>query len=150
MKLTTHLQLEMRSRQCGATHPLPICHHGVVLNYLRTGTTLPYFTCISILNQWDAIFAYQPHKIWVHWTCNITKQLSMYWCLWNFWNNKWNNTIIRQKETGLYKVTELHTSIQNCSVSYKKISKSLTAELKCLRSEKIMSQDMRKEMNIHS
>jgi hypothetical protein len=31
MKLTTHLQLVLRLRTCGATSPLPIHLHGVVL-----------------------------------------------------------------------------------------------------------------------
>jgi hypothetical protein len=42
VKLTTHLQLVPRSRKCGSTCPLPIRVHGVVVNYLSTGTTLPY------------------------------------------------------------------------------------------------------------
>jgi hypothetical protein len=40
-KLTTHLQLVLRSRNCGSVHPLPIRLHGVVLDQLSTGTTLP-------------------------------------------------------------------------------------------------------------
>jgi hypothetical protein len=39
VKLTTHLQLVPRSRKCGYIHPPPIRLHGVVLNYLSTGTT---------------------------------------------------------------------------------------------------------------
>jgi hypothetical protein len=42
VKLTTHLQLVPRSRKYGSIHPLPICFHGVVLNYLSTGTTLTF------------------------------------------------------------------------------------------------------------
>jgi hypothetical protein len=42
VKLTTHLQLVPRSRKCGSIHPLHIRLHGVVLNSLNTGTTLPY------------------------------------------------------------------------------------------------------------
>jgi hypothetical protein len=34
------VQLVPRWRKCGSTHPLPIRLHGVVLNYLSTGTTL--------------------------------------------------------------------------------------------------------------
>jgi hypothetical protein len=41
VKLTTHLQLVSKSRKCGSIHPLSIRLHGVVLNYLSTGTTLP-------------------------------------------------------------------------------------------------------------
>jgi hypothetical protein len=41
VKLTTHLQLVPRSRKCGSIHPLPIRLHGVVLNWLSTGTTSP-------------------------------------------------------------------------------------------------------------
>jgi hypothetical protein len=44
VKLTVHLQLVPRSRKCGSIHPLPIRLHGVVLSYLSTGTTLPFFT----------------------------------------------------------------------------------------------------------
>jgi hypothetical protein len=40
---TTHLQLVPRSRKCGSIHPLPIRLHGVVLNSLSTGTTLPSY-----------------------------------------------------------------------------------------------------------
>jgi hypothetical protein len=32
VKLTTHLQLVLRSRKCGSIHPHPIHLHGVVLN----------------------------------------------------------------------------------------------------------------------
>jgi hypothetical protein len=32
VKLTTHLQLVLRSKKCGSIHPLPICLHGTVLN----------------------------------------------------------------------------------------------------------------------
>jgi hypothetical protein len=43
VKLTTHLQLVLRSRKCGSIHLLPLCLHGIVLNYLTTVTTLPFF-----------------------------------------------------------------------------------------------------------
>jgi hypothetical protein len=36
-----NLQLVPRSRKCGSIHPLPIRLHGVVLNWLSTGITLP-------------------------------------------------------------------------------------------------------------
>jgi hypothetical protein len=42
MKLTIHLQQVLRSRKCG---PIQLSHtylHDVVLNYLSTGTALPY------------------------------------------------------------------------------------------------------------
>jgi hypothetical protein len=46
VKLTTHLHLAPRSRKCGSTHPLTICFHGVVLNYLSTGNILTFtFAC---------------------------------------------------------------------------------------------------------
>jgi hypothetical protein len=39
VKLTTHLHLVLRSRKPGSIHP----HlHGIVLNYLSIGTTLPF------------------------------------------------------------------------------------------------------------
>jgi hypothetical protein len=41
-KFTTYLQLVPRSRKRGSILPLPIRHHGVMLNYLSTGTTLPF------------------------------------------------------------------------------------------------------------
>jgi hypothetical protein len=39
VKLTTHLQLEPRSRKRESILPLP---HGIVLNWLSTGTSLPF------------------------------------------------------------------------------------------------------------
>jgi hypothetical protein len=41
VKLTTHFQLVPRSWKDESIHPLLICLHGVVLNSLSTGTTLP-------------------------------------------------------------------------------------------------------------
>jgi hypothetical protein len=49
VKLNTHLQLVPRSRKCGSIHPLPIRLHGVVLNYLSIGTTLPFLPLISVV-----------------------------------------------------------------------------------------------------
>jgi hypothetical protein len=40
VKLTTHLQLVLRSRILGSTYPFLIRIHGVVLNQLSIGTTL--------------------------------------------------------------------------------------------------------------
>jgi hypothetical protein len=56
MKLTTHLQLVLRSRKCGSIHPLPMCLHGIVLSYLGSGTTSPFFHmlmsgCVYVRNQ---------------------------------------------------------------------------------------------------
>jgi hypothetical protein len=43
VKLTTHFQLVPRSRYCGYIYiHSPIRLQGIVLNYLSTGTTLPY------------------------------------------------------------------------------------------------------------
>jgi hypothetical protein len=39
--LATHLQIVPRPRKYGSIHPLLICFHGVVFNYLSTGATLP-------------------------------------------------------------------------------------------------------------
>jgi hypothetical protein len=40
------LQLVPTSRMCGSVRPLPILIHGIVLNSLNTGTSLPHFTFI--------------------------------------------------------------------------------------------------------
>jgi hypothetical protein len=42
VKMTTHLQLVPRSRKRGSIHPFRQRLHGVVLNCLNTGTTLPF------------------------------------------------------------------------------------------------------------
>jgi hypothetical protein len=49
LKLTTHLELVPRSRKCGSAHPLPMQLHGVVLNYLSTGTNLPLLLTLSVM-----------------------------------------------------------------------------------------------------
>jgi hypothetical protein len=57
MKLTTYLQLVPRLRRCGFVHPLPMCLHGIVLNYLSVGTTLPLPPCHwawRLSTQWPA------------------------------------------------------------------------------------------------
>jgi hypothetical protein len=41
VKLTTHLQPVPRSRNHGTVHPFPIHLHGVLLNGLSKGTSLP-------------------------------------------------------------------------------------------------------------
>jgi hypothetical protein len=43
VKLSTYLQLMPRSKKRGSRHPLHISLHGIVLNYLSTGTTLSLF-----------------------------------------------------------------------------------------------------------
>jgi hypothetical protein len=43
VKLITYLQLLPRSRNCAALNPPPIRLHGVMLSYLSTGTTLPFY-----------------------------------------------------------------------------------------------------------
>jgi hypothetical protein len=55
VKLTTHPQLVPRSIKCGSTHPPPIRLHGVVLNYLSTGTTL-HFTLQLIFISYTVRF----------------------------------------------------------------------------------------------
>jgi hypothetical protein len=42
MKLTTHLQLVLRSRNVDLYIHSPVRLHVVLLNYLSTGTTLPF------------------------------------------------------------------------------------------------------------
>jgi hypothetical protein len=42
VKLTSHLQRVPRSRKCGSIHPLPHTPHGIMLNLLSTGRTLPF------------------------------------------------------------------------------------------------------------
>jgi hypothetical protein len=42
VKLTTHLHIVLKSRMVELNLHFPIRLHGVVLNYLSTGTTLPF------------------------------------------------------------------------------------------------------------
>jgi hypothetical protein len=44
VKLTTHLQLVPRPRKGGSIHPLPYTPSRRSVNWLSTGTTLPYLT----------------------------------------------------------------------------------------------------------
>jgi hypothetical protein len=57
VKLTSHLQLVPKSRKRGSIHPLPIRLHDVVLIWLSTGTTLPFFFLhlCSKWKQWNRI-----------------------------------------------------------------------------------------------
>jgi hypothetical protein len=54
MKLTTHLHLVPRSRKVKLNLHSPICLHGIVLNEISTGTTLPFMEWESFMHTSSA------------------------------------------------------------------------------------------------